>query len=110
MPTEAPAAPDRGTLRRWLRAYGTVHAEHGAAIQVWVQATEDPLRADRAAAFDWGRRQMVRLLAERRGGDTEVDGLALLGVVEAFGSGTPGAPEVDAAAHVVEHGFLTLDR
>jgi AcrR family transcriptional regulator len=106
---EAPVGGDRAALRRWLRRYGAVHAEHGAVIRVWVAAEGDPLRSDRAAAFDWGRRHLARLLVDRRGGDPELDGLILLAVVEAFGAEPAGSQEVDAAAHVVERGFLDVE-
>lgn len=106
---EAPRDTDRTSLRRWLRRYGAVHAEHGAVIRVWVQAEGDPLREDRAASFDWGRRHMARLLVDRPRGDAELDGLVLLGVIEAFGSEPAGQQDVDAAAHVVERGLLDLD-
>ena len=75
-------------------------------IRVWVETVDDPLRDDRAAVFDWGRRQMVRLLRPRGFGDIDVDGIALLSVIEAFGSSPRKPIEVDAAMHVIEHGFL----
>jgi hypothetical protein len=75
-------------------------------IRVWVEAVDDPMRGDRAAAFDWGRRQLARVLRGRGFGDVELDGVVLLAVIEAFGSIPREPAEVDAAVHVVEHGFL----
>ena len=78
-------------------------------IRVWVEAVDDPMRDDRAAIFDWGRRQLARLLRDRGFGDVAVDSLVLLAVLEAFGSREREPVEVDAAVHVVEHGFLGLE-
>ena len=103
---EIPDTGDRAALRRWLRRYNAVHAEHGAMIRVWAEAAEDPMRTDRAATFDWGRRQLARLLRGRRFGDADVEGIVLLAVVESFGSTPREAVEVDAAMHVLDHGFL----
>lgn len=104
---EVPGAPDRATLRRWLRRYNAVHSEKGAMVRVWVEgALDDPLRTDRAAVFDWGRLRVARVLQGRDFGDGDADAVVLLAFVEAFGS-TPRRPvEVDAALHVVERGFL----
>jgi AcrR family transcriptional regulator len=99
---------DRAALRRWLRRYNSVHAEQGAMIRVWVEAglAEADLRADQAAAFDWGRRQALRLVAHRPFGDTDADAVVLLGVVEAFGTVPREAVVVDAAVHIIERAFL----
>ena len=105
---EVPPAGDRAALRRWLRHYNALHAAEGAMIRVWVEAVDDPMRDDRAAIFDWGRRQLARLLRDRGFGDVAVDSLVLLAVLEAFGSREREPVEVDAAVHVVEHGFLGL--
>jgi hypothetical protein len=78
-------------------------------IRVWSEAAGDPLRADRAAVYDWGRRQAARLLRGRPVGDPDIDGLVLLAVVEAFGSVPRQPADVDAAVHVLESGFLAAD-
>ena len=67
---------------------------------------DDPLRADRAGVFDWGRRRVRRVLAGRDFGDVDADAIALLAFVEAFGAVPRRPVEVDAALHVVERGFL----
>jgi len=103
---EIPDVRDRVALRRWLRRYNAVHAEKAAMIRVWAEAVDDPMRSDRAAAFDWGRRQMARVLRGRAFGDDDVEAVALLAVIEAFGSQPRGSAEVDAAIHVVQRGFL----
>ena len=103
---EIPDLHDRAALRRWLRRYNAVHAEKAAMIRVWVEAIDDPLRSDRAATFDWGRRQMARALAGRGFGNADVEGIALLGVIESFGSEPRQSSEVDAAVHVLQQGFL----
>jgi AcrR family transcriptional regulator len=103
---DVPPSGDRAALRRWLRRYNAVDAEQGAMIRVWAETVDGPMRRDRAGVFDWGRRQVTRLLRGRGFGDVEADGLVLLAVVEGFGSLPREAAEVDAALHIVEHGFL----
>jgi AcrR family transcriptional regulator len=104
--SQPPDMDDRASLRRWLRRYGEVHAAKGPMIRVWVEAVGEPFRSDQAAVFDWGRRRMARLLAGRAFGDADLDGLLLLGMVEAFGSVPRSAAEIDAAVRMVERGFL----
>jgi AcrR family transcriptional regulator len=106
---QVPPAGDRVALRRWLRRYNTLNAEKGAVIRVWAEAAEDPMWADRSAAFDWGRRRLGRLLRDRPFGDHDPEAVMLLAVVETFGSIPRTAAEVDAAVHVVERGFLATD-
>jgi AcrR family transcriptional regulator len=103
-----PDGRDRPSLRRWLRRYNSVHAEQGAMIRLWVEAVDGPMRSDRAAAFDWGRRRMGRVLGGRTFGDRDVEAVVLLAVIEAFGSAPRRPVEVDAAIHVVQRGFLGL--
>ena len=103
------ALPDvatRAALRPWLRRYGAVHASKGPLVRVWVEAVDDTLRDERAAVFDWGRRRLAGLLADRGFGDVDVDGLLLLAVLEVFGSVPRSDVELDAALLVVERGFL----
>lgn len=106
--SEIPEPSDRAALRRWLRRYNAVHSEQGAMVRVWAEAAEDPLRTDRAAAFDWGRRQMVRVLKDRPFGDAAIEGVTLLAVVEAFGSIPRDAAAVDATVHIIERGLLGI--
>ena len=103
---QIPVDGDRAAVRRWLRRYNTVHAANGSMIRVWVEAGGDPLRDDRAAVFDWGRRRMARFLQGRPFGDLDVDALVLLAFVEAFGAVPRHPAEVDAAVHIVQRGFL----
>jgi AcrR family transcriptional regulator len=103
---EIPDPNDRAALRRWLRRYNAVHSEKGAMIRVWAEAAEDPMRVDRAAAFDWGRRRMVRALRDRPFGDAELEGVTLLAAVETFGSIPRDTTALDATVHVIEQGLL----
>jgi AcrR family transcriptional regulator len=105
---EVPADADRATLRRWLRRYNAVHAENGATIRVWTEASANPLSGDRAAVFDWGRRRLLRLLRDRGFGDVDAEAVVLLAVVEVFGSVPRPPAEVDAALHIIEQGFLGI--
>jgi AcrR family transcriptional regulator len=106
---EVPPSTDRAALRRWLREYNAVSAAQGAMIRIWVESVGGPMRDDRAATFDWGRRRLARPLHDRTFGDAAVEGLVLLGVLEAFGSQHREAVDVEAAVHVVERGFLGQD-
>jgi AcrR family transcriptional regulator len=104
---EVPDGADRTSLRRWLRRYNNVHSAKGAMVGVWVEAgADDPLRADRAAVFDWGRRRVKRVMNGRNFGDVDLDAVALLAFVEAFGAEPRKPAEIDAALHVLERGFL----
>ena len=55
---------------------------------------------------DWGRRRMARFLAQRGFGDPDTDAVVLLALVDAFGVRERPAATLDAAAHIIEHGFL----
>jgi AcrR family transcriptional regulator len=101
-------APGRATLRRWLRTYNTLQATEAAMIRVWADAAlADPaLRADSAAALDWGRRRMVRFLKPRGFGDVDTEAVVMVGLLGSFGAHERAAPVIDAAAHIVERGFL----
>jgi AcrR family transcriptional regulator len=105
--SEVPGGPDRAALRRWLRRYNTTHAARGAMVRVWVEAGfDDPLRAYRAAVFEWGRRRLARLLHDRPFGDLDADAVVLLAFVESFGAEPRQPAELEAALHVLERGFL----
>jgi hypothetical protein len=77
-------------------------------IRVWVDATldDDALRADSAAAFDWGRRRLARFLRPRDFGDVDTEALVMVALLAAFGARERSATMIDAAAHVIERGFL----
>ena len=56
--------PNGPELRRWFRRYNAAQSGEAAMIRVWVDAAlEDArMRSLSAAALDWGRRRMVRIL------------------------------------------------
>jgi hypothetical protein len=79
-------------------------------LQVWVEASvhDATTRATSAPALAWGRQMTAAFLRRRDFGDVETESLVLLAVLGAFGS-RPHAPTgVDAAAHIVQQGFLGL--
>jgi AcrR family transcriptional regulator len=98
----------RAALRRWLRRYNATQASEAAMLRVWVDAAleDEALSADSAPALDWGRRQMARFLRPRGFGDAEVEGLVLVALLSRFGAREQSPATVDAAAHLVELGFL----
>ena len=106
---EVPSPGDRTALRRWLRHYNAVHAAEGAMIRVWVEAVDDPMRRrprrdvrlGAAAAGPRPARSRVRRRRHRwRRAPRRARGLRLARAQPV---------EVDAALHVVEHGFLGLE-
>ena len=99
---DLPEVPTRFALRRWLRRYAEVNLTSGPLVRVWIEAIEGPLRQDRAAVTDWGRRRMATMLRARELGDVDVDAEILMAVVEVFGSRTRTKAELDAC--------LTADR
>ena len=108
---DAPAADrsagDREALRQWLRRYNDAHTNETAMIRVWVDVSQDDgRRADSAAAYDWGRRQMARFLGPRGFGDLDTDAVLLVALLGAFGARRRSAATVDAAADIIERGFL----
>jgi AcrR family transcriptional regulator len=109
---EAPA-PDGppgkdGALRLWLRRYNAAHATETAVIRVWVDASvgDQALQADSAAAYDWGRRQMVRFLWPRDFGDVDTEAVIMVALLGAFGARERSAATVDSAASIIERGLL----
>jgi AcrR family transcriptional regulator len=102
------APPDRRALRRWLRHYNEVHLDEAAMLRVWVDgALQDPvLAAESAPPLDWGRRRMAQYLAPRGFGDVGTDAIAMVALLGVFGARRRTPAEVDAAAHVIEHGLL----
>jgi AcrR family transcriptional regulator len=95
-------------LRRWLRRYNALQAAEAAMIRVWVDAAHHDVsvRNDSAAVLDWGRQRMTRFLRPRGFGDVEIEAMVLVALLGAFGSRRRTATAIDAAAHIVERGFL----
>lgn len=101
-------ATGRTGLRRWLRHYNALQAAEAAMIRVWVDAArhDGSVRSDSIAVLDWGRRRMVRFLRPRAFGDVETEAMVLVALLGAFGSRERTSAAIDAAAHIVERGFL----
>jgi AcrR family transcriptional regulator len=112
----APALHDgtAGTtlLRRWLRRYSLTQSNEAAMLRVWVDAAlqDATLRANSAAALDWGRRAMVRFIEQRGFGDVHSEGLVMLALLSSFGARERTSIEVGAAAHIIEQGLLGVSR
>ena len=98
----------RAALRRWLRRYNTMQAAEAAMVRVWADAAlhDTSLRGDSAAALDWGRRRMAQFLRRRDFGDVDTEAMVMVALLAAFGSRERSPAVVDAAAHVIERGFL----
>jgi AcrR family transcriptional regulator len=108
---EIPHAPTDAkdtALRLWLRRYNAAHSTETAVIRVWADASlEDPtLRADSAAAYDWGRRQLARFLAPRDFGDVDTEAVIMVGLLGGFGARERSAVTADSAAYINERGLL----
>ncbi len=101
-------ANGRAALRRWLRRYNVAQAAEAAMIRVWVDAAREDgtLRADSAAALDWGRRRMARFLRPRGFGDDDAEAIVMVALLSAYGARERSAAAIEAAAHVIERGFL----
>jgi AcrR family transcriptional regulator len=95
-------------LRRWLRRYNAAQSGEAAMIRVWVDAAlEDArLRSVSASSLDWGRRRMVRVLAQGGCGDVEVEAVVMVALLGAFGAQPPAAATVGAAARIIGGGLL----
>jgi AcrR family transcriptional regulator len=103
---DLPEVPTRASLRRWVNRYADVNLTSGPLVRVWIEAIEGPLRADRAAVIDWGRRHLASMLRRREVGDVEVNAEILLAVVEVYGSKARTKSELDAVLTVIERGLL----
>jgi AcrR family transcriptional regulator len=103
-----PGPAGSAALRHWLRRYNAAHAKETAMIRVWVDATADEpsLRAESADALEWGRRRMVRFLQPRGFGDVDTEALVMVALLDAFGAHRRAPTTIDAAAHIIERGFL----
>ena len=109
IPTVGPDLEARNrAVRAWLRRYNDANVPETAVIRLWVDATHrDPtLQNDSAAALDWGRRRLAAFLAPRAFGDPEVEAVVMVSLVSAFGARTRSNGEIDAAAHIIDAGFL----
>ena len=109
MPASAPDGAARtAAVRRRLRRYNATHAGEAAMIRVWADAAgEDAtFRSDSAAALDWGRRRMAHFLRPRGFGDSDSEAVVAVALLGTFGSRPRSAGTVEAAAHVIERGFL----
>ncbi len=95
-------------LRRWLRRYNAAQVNQAAMMRVWLDASlEDPeLRAESAPPLDWGRRQLSRYLRARGFGDIDMEAVVMVALFGVFGTRQRDAPEVEAAAHILERGLL----
>ena len=103
---DLPEVPTRFALRRWLGRYVEVNLTSGPLVRVWIEAIEGPLRQDRAAVTDWGRRRMATMLQARELGDVEIEAEILMAIVEVFGSRSRTKAELDACLMVIERGFV----
>ena len=106
---ERPDVPVRTALRPWLRRYAEVHVTTGPLVNVWIEAIEGPLRDERAAVIDWGRRRMATMLSARALGDVDIDAVILVAIIEEFGSKTSTKAELDAVLLLIERAFLNPD-
>jgi len=107
---DLPDAPTRFALRRWLRRYAEVNLTHGPLVRVWIEAIEGPLRQDRAAVTDWGRRRMAKVLQARALGDVDIEAEILMAIVEVFGSRKRTTAEFDACLTLIERAFVGSER
>jgi AcrR family transcriptional regulator len=95
-------------LRRWLRRYNAAYASEAGVIRVWVDAGlhDAPLRADSAAALDWGRRRMARALRRREFGDVEIEAIVMLALVYSLSGRSSPSAVIAGTAHIIERGLL----
>jgi hypothetical protein len=89
-----------------LRRYTDVTLTRGPLVRVWIEAIEGPLRADRAAVTDWGRRRMATVFRDREFGDVEIEAEILMAVIEVFGSTQRTKVEMDACLLLIERAFV----
>jgi hypothetical protein len=79
-------------------------------IRVWMDAShEDPaLRRDSAAALDWGRRRVARLLRHRRFGDADMDAVVTIALLGCYGARERPRSTTEAAGRIIERGLQGL--
>jgi AcrR family transcriptional regulator len=111
--TDIPAAAPDGAartaaIRRWLRRYNATQAGEAAMIRVWADAAlqDTTFRSDSAAALDWGRRRIAHFLRPRGFGDVDSEAVITVALLATFGARERPAATIDAAAHIIERGFL----
>jgi AcrR family transcriptional regulator len=106
--SELDGANATSVLRRWLRKYHAAHANEAVMLRVWVDAAvQDPvIKAESAPLLDWGRRRMSVYLQSRGFGDTETEAVVIVALLGVFGARPRPSGEIDAAAHIIERGFL----
>jgi AcrR family transcriptional regulator len=104
---QLPAAPTRAAMRAWLGRFAEVNLTSGPLVRVWIEAIEGPLRGDRAAVTDWGRRRMAAVLQARELGDVDIEAEILMAIVEVFGSRTRTKAELDACLLLIERAFVS---
>lgn len=103
---DLPEVPTRFAVRRWLRRFTDVSLTSGPLVRVWIEAIEGPLRRDRAAVTDWGRRRMATMLRACELGDVDIEAEILMAIIEVFGSRTRTKAELDACLTLIERGFV----
>jgi AcrR family transcriptional regulator len=103
---DLPEVPTRFAMRRWLRRFAAVSLTSGPLVRVWVEGIEGPLRQDRAAVIDSGRRRISAMLAVHGLGDIDIEAEILMAIVEVFGSRARTKVELDACLGLVERAFL----
>jgi AcrR family transcriptional regulator len=98
----------KGVLRRWLRRVHAAQTAEAAMMRVWLDAAlQDPaLRAESAPPLDWGRRRLSRYLERRGFGDVDMEAVVMVALFGVFGARERSGAEVEAAAHIIERGFL----
>jgi AcrR family transcriptional regulator len=106
--TRIPAGDDGAALRRWLAAYNRAQVDEAAILRVWTDAAlqDADLVIESAAVLDWGRRRMMRFLEPRQLGNPDIEAMVLLAFLDAFGRQERSTNEVEAAAQVLQRGFL----
>jgi AcrR family transcriptional regulator len=101
-------APGRAELRRWLRRCHAIQQQEAAMIRVWVDAAlhEPDLAGEAAASLGWARQRLASFLQPRDFGDVDADAIISIALLDVLGGHPRAAPEFDAAAVIVERGFL----
>ena len=101
-------ATGNAALRRWIRRYNAAFASEAAVIRVWVDAGvhDAPLRVDSAAALDWGRRRMARVLRRREFGDVEIEAVIMLGLLDSLSGPEISSNVISSTALIIERGLL----
>ena len=107
-PATSDGAARTAATRRWLRRYNATQAGEAAMIRVWGDAAlqDATFRSDSAAALDWGRRRMASFLRARGFGDVDSEAVIAVALLSTFGARERPPATIDAAAHIIERGFL----